>query len=85
MLYRIFTEDMNRNKLHRLVGQYFDGFTSFVAQGFGKGVQEPSRVIEIVAERDDILAIKTLCHEIKRLNDQESVLLQAIELKSCFI
>ncbi len=89
MLYRIFTEDKNTRRLHKLVSRYLDGYTSYTAVGFWKGTPEQSRVIEVVVPVYDEWFkdedIRSLCHEIKGLNNQESVLLQKIEVQSEFI
>ena len=90
MLYRICTEDKNIDQLHALVSKSFDGFTSYVATGYWKGVSEQARIIEIVAQGNKrqcgaFESIRALCYAIKELNSQECVLLQAIENQDYFI
>lgn len=47
MLYRIVTEDKNRERIIRAVSAKFDGFTLLPTTGFWRGTREKSIVIEI--------------------------------------
>ncbi len=85
MLYRICTEDKNRQGLETVVGMYYDGFTILSGRGYWKGTAENSLVIEIVAEEEDAPKILALAENIKIKNGQESVLVQAINCKHTFV
>ena len=85
MLYRIFTEDKNTEALHDLISKRFDGFTSYTALGYWKGIAEASRVIEIIDLLNIQANVRALCYEIKQLNNQESVLFQTLENEHEFI
>ena len=85
MLYRLFTENRNYDQLKSLVCHYFDGATLITAEGIWQGNSEHSLIIEIeciylchnVPER-----IERLCYDIKKLNQQDKILVQRIESDS---
>lgn len=79
MLFRIYTEDVNREETEALAGAHFDGFTTLTATGFWQGVRERSLVIEIVDEPDALPRVRDLAAAIKRANHQQAVLVQSIE------
>ena len=86
MLYRILTEDKNRAGITDIVRQYFCGFTKYAAQGVYTGITEPALIIEI--DSLDCTAfdkVRLIAAEIKKLNDQECVLVQKIDCKSEFV
>jgi len=71
--YRIYTEDVNRDKVVGIVRRYFDSFTLFSATGYWKSGEEDSLVIEIIAERG-AMDVRSICMEINRVNKQECCL-----------
>lgn len=80
MLYRIYTEYLGQSgnqNIEMAVSQYFDSFTIFRAEGYWKNQKELSTIVEIVAENAE-RRINSIANAIKRLNNQESVLVQAI-------
>lgn len=83
MLYRILTENKNRKVILDLTSKKFDGFTTYKAQGFWKGVSERSLIIEIVT--NDEFEIKELCKEIRDYNKQECILLESFNTNVTFI
>jgi len=84
MLYRIFTEDKNKEQTEKLVTKYYPGFTIIKAQGFWRLQPENSLIIEIVSE-DQRDKVEKLCRDIKEANQQESVLLQVVQNEQVFI
>ena len=84
-LYRILTEDKDREKVIQLVSEVSGGFTLIEAQGYWKGVAEKSIVIEI--DNDDItdVDIKELAEKIRHANNQECVLVQVMHVMSQLI
>ncbi len=88
MLYRIFTEKTNID-LNPTINKYFDGYAIIDAQGYWQGIPERSVIIEIVT--DDLRGVQEekkitlLATDIKYVNKQESVLIQAIEEGHLFV
>lgn len=84
MLYRLFTENKNYDQIKKLVCQHFDGATIIKAEGIWQGESEHSLIIEI--EINSPVAfyrrIETLCYAIKKLNQQDKILVQRIESDS---
>jgi len=78
MLYRIYTEDKNHEELERLISKYFEGFTIVKGEGFWRLQKENSLIIEIVTEDQDNYITK-LASEIKKINQQEAVLIQKLQ------
>lgn len=81
-LYRIYTEDINRNEVLEIVAKYFDAFTVIPCKGAWKGAHESSLIIEIIDS--DVIAPKVIyCAEtIKYTNKQESVLITKSTIES---
>ncbi len=75
--FTIYTEDKNRREIEVIVTKYFTGFTIIPAVGFYKGAREQSVIIELILDRTTKVFedVKNLCEEIKKYNDQESILL----------
>lgn len=78
MLYRIFTEDVNREKIEAILTKYYPGFTITKAKGYWRLQKEDSLIIEIVTEDTDT-TIKQIAGEIKTENNQQAVLIQKIK------
>lgn len=79
MLYRICTENVNQNKIEKIVSKLFDGFTIVKGTGFWKRQKENSLIVEIVGDESDLNKVKSIASEIKVINDQDAVLVQRIE------
>ncbi len=88
MLYRIYTEDIYRDRVERICnGSFVTGFTLFTADGYYNGNKEKSLVVEYVGESDaetrtlvDFVA-KQICHALK----QKCVLVQALKNTSWLV
>lgn len=86
MLYRIYTEDVNRSKIESIVAKHFEGFTIVSGTGFWELQREQTIIIDIVGESVKCYdKIKCICKEIKEMNDQESVLVFTVEGHGFFI
>ncbi len=85
MVYRIYTEDLNRRDVEVLTAKYFPGFTIIEATGFWKLKREKTIIIELVILELQNLDIMLLCKEIKELNKQGSILVTKTECVSDFI
>lgn len=89
LLYRIFTENRQYNQIKKLVCVFFDGSTIIKAEGVWQGESEHSLIIEIdnslFSRQCDAERIKQLCYAIKKLNQQDKILVQKIESESKLI
>lgn len=87
--FRIYTESTGGKRTRAIVetGNLFDGFTVIDVEGYWKGAAEESIIIEIMAEGTarNISKVETLARCIKRLNDQDAVLVTETEIKGRFI
>lgn len=81
MLYRIFTEDVNRQTVVHMVSQSFDGFTVYSTIGYWKGEREHSLTIEISGKVSKAKVFK-LAKAIKIYNKQQNVLIQMVKESS---
>lgn len=84
-LYRICTENKNREQVEQAIGVLFDGFTVFEASGYWQGKRELSLVIEIIGESDDSRHIEMVATTIRDFNKQECVLVQELEIEAKFV
>lgn len=89
MLYRIITENKNKDETINLVNNHFDSFTITYSQGFWHSIQENVLIIEICDNIDNQISfgyrVGVLAKLIKIQNNQEAVLIQEIECKSNLI
>lgn len=75
-LYRIQTEDMNRDAILELATDRFDAYTVIPSRGSWKGISEASLILEVVGNDDDAyLAVHALAVDIKAMNKQDAVLI----------
>ncbi len=82
-MYRICTEDKNREQVHAILDEFVDGYALFPGVGSWKGQRELSLTIDLVyAERWVVYAI---AQRIKDLNNQEAVLVLEIPETSTFV
>jgi hypothetical protein len=75
VMYRLYTQDVNRDKITEIVAAHFKGFTIFPISGSYEGVQEDSILIEI--ETADYAKVLQVAGEIRELNNQDEVLIVA--------
>lgn len=76
--YIVSTEDINAGLVAALFAKYFSGFRIIKGQGFWKGKPEQSLHIEVLTQDD--FAINEVANEIKKLNNQENVLIERYEV-----
>jgi len=84
-LYRIFTQDVNRSTVEKIVAKHFPGFTLIKADGYWKLIREGTLIIEIEAPDVERAQVEAVATEIKEANAQESVLIQKIENSSWLV
>lgn len=75
-VYRIYTEDSDREAVISLVSERFESFTLHETTGFFKGQPEKSIVIEIVEGREE--DIEQVAHAIRAINGQKTVLVMGL-------
>lgn len=89
VLYRIQTEDKNRDGIEKTVSDFFDGYTVLSGTGFWKSDKEPTLVIEILAESAshnlNWANVKHIAEIIKESNNQECVLVTFESLVAEFV
>ena len=85
LIYRIYTEDLNREKIEQNVSDFFDGFTVYSAIGFWKTKKEKSLIIEILGKESDKRNVFWLADLIKESNKQESVLVTTEIIAADFV
>jgi hypothetical protein len=75
-VYRIYTEDFNRQAVVSAVSETFDSFTLHETTGYFKGKAEKSIVIEIVEAREEDIAV--VATAIRAINGQKTVLVMGL-------
>ena len=87
-LYRIYTEDVNREEIERLAALHFDNFSINNQLGYWLGGREYSCVIEIyepVAFYHAQQKVGKLAQAIKQANKQEAVLVIELDCEGVLI
>jgi hypothetical protein len=85
MLTRILTGNKNYGDVKKLVRQHFASFTIINAEGCWHGRSEHTLIIEILITEPENQKIEKLAYAIKKLNQQNAVLVQYIESRSRLI
>lgn len=77
MTLRIYTEDKNSEQVVDLCNKYFSMYSMYRGMGVWKGTREPSLIIEVVDENEVKAGglMQKLAKDIKRVNEQEAVLI----------
>lgn len=80
-VYRIYTEDVNREEIKALADETLPAYTLFNGEGRWRGVSENSIMLEYIdfgelflSEKDTESVIKGLARSIKTANKQQAVL-----------
>jgi hypothetical protein len=71
-VYRIYTEDVNRETVIDLVATKFGSFNLSTAKGYWNGVAEESLIVEVIT--DDGETIRGIAAKIRDYNKQDAVL-----------
>jgi len=75
-VYRIYTEDADRDAVIAAVSERFESFTLHPATGFFKGKSENAIVIEIVNAREE--DVEAVARAIRAINAQKTVLMMGL-------
>lgn len=78
-MFRICTENVNQDKIAKIVGKKYDAFNLIPGTGFWKGKKENSLTIEIIGDDIKFDDVNKIALEIKKINNQDAVLVQKIE------
>jgi TusA-related sulfurtransferase len=70
--FKIYTENLNENKIKELLSISFDGFTIIHTKGTWKRIEENAIIIEILTDNETL--VKAIAKVIKGFNKQEAVL-----------
>jgi hypothetical protein len=85
-LYRIYTEDKNRENVHHaLIEQGLENYTFIEAKGVFEGKSELSLIIEYIGSSLDWIKLKLVTNDIKQDNQQQCVLLTSQDIGVEFI
>ncbi len=79
-VYRVYTEDIQRKSIIRILSKKFDNFMLQPTTGYFRGKPEASIVIEIVGAADS--QIKWVAEQIRKINQQSSILVIAASVRS---
>ncbi len=83
-MYRICTEDKNRERIESIVTSHgVDGFAMLTGVGYWKGQREGALTLEFIGA--DGKTIRSIAEAIKVWNQQEAVLIQHIPVEAEFI
>ena len=85
--FMIFTEDKNRTKIKEILASRLESFTLLFGQGFwaSAGVTYCENSLAIVVLTKEKEVIRDIAREIKRVNQQESVLVVGWGAESEFV
>jgi hypothetical protein len=82
-MFRILTEDVNREAIFKILDARINGYTVTPALGVWKGQHENSLAIDVVGYTGK--TVKVIAEEIKAVNKQESVLVLCIPSETRFV
>ena len=82
-MYRILTEDKNRESIFRILDSHVDGYTVTPVIGAWRGQREASLAIDLVDV--DRFIVDDIAAKIKAENKQESVLVLHFTANSIFV
>lgn len=79
MIIRLYTEDKQRETIHKICQEHLAGYTLIPCEGVWKGAKENSLIIEVIGDRVVRDACLTVARAIKQVNRQEAVLLTQVD------
>lgn len=90
MVYRIYTENVNLDKIVQFASNRFKGFSIFKCMGFFEGIAENCVCIEVVeTDRNKVfdteLVVHSLAETIRAENGQQAVLVVSIPATATLI
>ena len=88
-LFRLYTENVNRDRLEEECSDLFTSFTLLEGTGYFKGKEEACLIVEVLTPAEKSLDIArhmvSLAHSIKHFNNQQEVLLLSHDVASLSI
>jgi hypothetical protein len=76
-VYRIYTEDADRDRVIEVVSRQWESFTLHETTGYYKGKAERSLVIEIVDAEEE--TVEVAARAIRAINEQKTVLVMSLK------
>lgn len=83
--FHIYTEDVNRKAIVRILDAHLTGYTIVSALGRWEGKNEPALEIRVIGGNRERVPIFDAAREIKRVNRQQSVLVTRETIASDFV
>lgn len=89
-VYRIYTEDINRDRVHDILDTYFASYTVYAGTGVCRSTHEQGLIIEVIDSGSEYLRpYEKLVYEaaraIKAANAQEAVFVTSQEIKGGWV
>lgn len=84
-VFRIYTEDVNRDAIAQICSGKLPAFTLIPARGIWQGTQENSLIIEVIGKLSDRLAVEYTALAIKHANGQDAVLVTHSKLEGVLL
>lgn len=87
MLYRLFTEDINRDLIKTIANSYYEAYTLLTGTGTWHGTEEDSLLLEVIGDDtpEEAARFTNLARAVKMANSQEAVLIQSVANNSQII
>ena len=82
-MYRICTEDKNRETIYQILDSHVDGYAVMPGIGSWRGVREASLTIDLIGPTAE--TVRVIAEQIRQANDQEAVLVLNIHAEEEFI
>jgi hypothetical protein len=82
-MYRILTEDKNREAILSILDAHVEGYTVTPSIGSWRGVREASLAIDLLGVPK--VTVESIAAEIKARNEQESVLVLSLTAQTTFV
>ena len=79
-LFKIYTEDKDQEVIEKILNVAFSGFTIIKTTGHYKHQKENALIIEILT--DDVELVNAIVQQIKKHNEQESILITESEVNA---
>ena len=84
-LFRLYTEDIQRKEIERIILTRFSSWTFLEGRGCWQGGRENSLIIEIIASAVCLRSVEDIARRIKRTNNQQSVLITVTDIEIEYI
>ena len=89
--YTLYTENKNIKSIKGILNLFYQGYTIINTQGYWRGKKENSLKIEVITEKTkkdliyNKIALNCIIKTIKKINNQQSILLTIENIKADFL